>query len=288
MVTPMHVDGQIDQPSFVRLASHLRSKNATGLVVAGTTGEGPSLSSVEKRDLVKLAVSIAGDLKVIIGVATSSIEEAVWLCSQSQKAGATAALVMPPSFYKESTREGIISWYRTLCGRTDLPILVYNYPQRTGVTIDPFLMSSLFQIDGIVGLKDSSGDSTNIPQYSYFSHGGALFNGNETLLPRSLQLNWTGTISGAANICCEWLSEIVSAWKSNEESARTKHEWISSALALLRSGHQPMLTKAVMFELGLINTPACRLPLTEAPRDLVSSVLELLLERGIQSVSKSH
>src|SRR5690349_2804546 len=89
-VTPMLSDGQVDMPSVARILAHFKAAGCKGAVLAGTNGEGPSLSAVEKRDLIRIAVPIFPELKVVAGIATPSLDEAIWLASQAHKAGAAA------------------------------------------------------------------------------------------------------------------------------------------------------------------------------------------------------
>ena len=160
-VTPMDSNGKMDLPSIARLLAHFKAAGCKGVVLAGTNGEGPSLSAVEKRDLVRIAVPIFPDLKIVAGIATPSLEEAIWLSNQAQKAGAAAALVMPPGYFREVGEDGIAKWFEVLFDSTDLPILVYNFPQRTGIEITTSLISRLSEHPRMIGLKDSSGNEAN-------------------------------------------------------------------------------------------------------------------------------
>ncbi|MEM4409268.1 MAG: dihydrodipicolinate synthase family protein, partial [Candidatus Caldarchaeum sp.] len=110
MVTPFAESGEIDEPGVARLLAYFEHLNLTGVVVAGTNGEGPSLSTIEKRDLVRLAVKLSGKLKVIAGLATCSLTEARWIAKQASEAGATAGLVIPP-FYFPPDFDGIEKWF---------------------------------------------------------------------------------------------------------------------------------------------------------------------------------
>src|SRR5882724_5248993 len=117
-VTPFDEKGRIDMAGVARLLAWFRANGCTGVVLAGTNGEGPSLSAVEKRDLIRTAVPLANGLPIVLGVATASLEEAVWSCESARKDGAAAALVMPPAYYREASQEGIILWYEELLART--------------------------------------------------------------------------------------------------------------------------------------------------------------------------
>src|SRR5690349_13881865 len=125
-VTPFDSEGQIDLPSLAKLLAYFEASGCRGVVLAGTNGEGPSLSAVEKRDLIREAMPTRGRLDVILGVATPSLEEAVWLNNQAAKAGAIASLVMPPGYFREASEEGVEGWFMQVLDRSKLPIIVYN------------------------------------------------------------------------------------------------------------------------------------------------------------------
>lgn len=275
-VTPMTPDGKIDQPAIARLLAHFKAAGCQGVVLAGTNGEGPSLSAVEKRDLVKIAVPIFPELKIIAGIATPSIEEAIWLANQAQKAGAAAGLVMAPGYFREATEDAIGRWFEKLFDETDLPILVYNFPQRTGITFTANLIERLSQHDRMIGLKDSSGNEENIESYAKAAKGKDLFIGNEALLWRCLEAEWTGTISGAANCIPSWLAVVVEEYfAGRKESANVKFQLALKGIEALRGVPQPATNKAVLHRTGILPHPDVRLPL----ENLTKVALETTMSR---------
>lgn len=273
-ITPFDQQGRIDMLSVARLLAWFRSRGCSGVVLAGTQGEGPSLSSVEKRDLVRASVPLSGGLPIILGVATASLEEAVWLCKQSQVAGATAALVMPPAYFREASEEGLALWFEELFARSPLDVLVYNFPQRTGITLSAELMARLAKHDRMIGFKDSSGNADNLPTYAAAAPGKAMFVGNESLLIDALKHGWSGTISGAANALPDWLSAIVADWATDPESAQTKYALISAAIEAIRKSPQPATNKELLRRRGVIEHSAPRLPLLPASWEQVAPVWE--------------
>jgi 4-hydroxy-tetrahydrodipicolinate synthase len=286
-VTPFDVSGRIDMPGVVRLLAHFKATGCDGVVLAGTNGEGPSLSAVEKRDLVRTATSVDTGLAVVLGIATSSLDEAIWLAQQSTKAGAAAALVMPPAYFREASEEGLYQWFKALAAASSLPIILYNLPQRTGVRFTPELLERLANIENVIGLKDSSGERQNLPAFSAAMPGKKLFVGDETLLLEALDAGWTGTISGAANVVPEWICEIVRAEPG--EARQTKFDFLLPALTALRQGPQPALNKALLVARGVMDRPGVRLPLLsidetqiEPARKVVGRYVKLLDDAGEQ------
>ncbi|HVT11216.1 MAG TPA: dihydrodipicolinate synthase family protein [Fimbriimonadaceae bacterium] len=264
-VTPFREDGEVDQPGMARLLAWFESHGCTGVVLAGTNGEGPSLAAVEKRDLLRAMMPVRGSLDLILGVATPALSEAIWSCKQVAKIGAAAALVMAPSYFREASEDGLFGWFRALMDEAGLPILIYNFPQRTGISLSPEMMARLGEHERMAGAKDSSGSVENIEGYAAALPSKALFMGNETLLPRALEAGWSGTISGAANVLPSWLSQIVSLWRADRELAETKFKLILPALEALRKSPQPATNKAILAKIGVLDSARVRLPLAEAP-----------------------
>ena len=133
-VTPFDTEGKIDDASVLRLLAYFEASGCSGAVLAGTNGEGPSLSAFEKRELLRVADKGRGKLKLILGIATPSLTEAQWLASQAGKNGADAVLVMPPGYFRRATETGIESWFTAVLESSPVPVLVYNFPKMTGIT----------------------------------------------------------------------------------------------------------------------------------------------------------
>ena len=289
-VTPFDEKGDVDMPGVARLLAWFEAAGCKGAVLAGTNGEGPSLSAIEKRDLVRDAMPLRGKLDIILGVATSSLEEAVWLCNSAHKVGAVAGLVMPPSYFKEASEDGICEWFLSLLDQTDLPILVYNFPQRTSVTITAAMLGRLKGHPSFAGAKDSSGDRENLTGYADALNGAgkALYVGNETLLLDALQAGWTGTISGAANVMPYPLTLIVKDWYGNaKESAEAKFSIALPAIESLRKSPQPATNKALLESIGVIPSGRVRLPLKSSTPQEVSQ-LRNEIERQIGPLSQAR
>lgn len=279
-VTPFTEKGTIDLAAVARLMAWYRAGGCSGVVLAGTNGEGPSLSATEKRDLVKGAVGLADGMDVILGVSTPSLDEANWLCKQAANAGAHAVLLMPPGFFRDASDEGIARWFEAVLDASPIPILVYNFPKRTGITLSAETMARLAKHDRMLGLKDSSGNVDNVPSYAQAlaDSGKCLFVGDETLIACVLKSGWTGTISGAANVLPGWLSQVVSEWDNDLESAETKLALIDPALRAIRSCAQPAANKAILFELGVLPSPDVRLPLEPPSGPSLETAIRLVRE----------
>lgn len=269
----------MDLTSLARLLAWFEASGCQGVVLAGTTGEGPSLSAAEKRDLIRAAVPLRGRLKLLLGVATPSLTEAQWLCKQAATAGADAVLLMPPMYYRNASQVGILAWMEAVVDSSPLPVVLYNFPQMTGSALSAQMVAELCTREHVVGLKDSSGDAANLRRYRESIPGNKrLFVGDETLLVHALDEGWDGTISGCANVVAGWLAQVVQEHRSGRvEPARVKYELVEPALLALRGlGNLPSACKAVLQHLGLIDGGAVRAPLEPVDG---SGVAELLADR---------
>jgi 4-hydroxy-tetrahydrodipicolinate synthase len=278
-ITPFTPEGKVDHLIMARLLAGYEAAGCKGVVLAGTNGEGPSLSAVEKRDLVRTMVPVRGKLQLIAGVASPSLDEAIWLCQQAAKDGAVAALVMAPGYFREASPEGIAKWFERLLDDARLPVLAYNFPQRTGITLTPDLFARLADHPNLAGLKDSSGERGNLPAYrTALKEHHVLYVGNETLLLEALANGWTGTISGAANVVAEWLCQVMA---TSGQAQQTKFDLLLPVLEAIRKSPQPATHKAILHANGLLPCPDLRLPLEAASSEVVTPVRTALSTLGL-------
>jgi dihydrodipicolinate synthase/N-acetylneuraminate lyase len=245
LVTPFTPLGVIDFPAVARLLAHHESAGTTGVVLAGTNGEGVSLSGPEKRELVEFAVQNAGGLDIICGLATCSLTEAVWLSKRAHEAGAVASLAMPPFYYK-AVEEGVEAWYRALLGASSLPCILYNFPANVGFALSPALVARLFETEHVVGIKDSSGDRDSLAAYLEAAKkvGKQAFVGDERLISDCLALGGSGTVSGLANSYPRLVSRVANGDAELQPI-------VDEAFAAIKKHPQPAVHKHVLACRGL-------------------------------------
>lgn len=278
-VTPFTPSGEVDTVSLARLLAYFEAAGCSGVVIGGTNGEGPSLSAVEKRDTVRQAVTLAGRLPVIAGIATASLTEAVWLAQQAEKAGTAGLLVMPPGYFRSVEISAIAQWFEALMDASGLPLLAYNFPKMTGITLTPEFFERVSKHSRFAGLKDSSGEIGNIASYrAALGPEHRLWVGNELLLPMALEAGWSGSISGASNTVPTWLVRVAHELRSPDlrESGTAKFELLAPILEFIRSQPQPALHKQVLHAFGILATPDVRLPLTAPDAVTVEMMLASL------------
>lgn len=256
---------KLDRLSLAKLMAWFEAAGCHGAVLAGTNGEGPSLSAPEKRDLLGDAAKTCGGLDLILGVSTPSLDEAIWLSKRAEEFGAKAILLMAPSYFRSASMLGVRDWFLRLLDASKCPVLVYNFPKMSGFALDGEFMAALASHPRFLGCKDSSGEIANIVEYpAAVGDGKFLYVGNETLLISALEAGWSGTISGAANIIPHWLARIVSEWFEGgdwRESARTKFEMVLPVLEAVRTPAQPAANKMILQEWGVLDSALPRLPL---------------------------
>jgi len=280
-VTPFTAKDQIDFEGLAKLLAWFEANGCHGAVLAGTNGEGPSLSAVEKRDMALKAKGLRGKLDIVLGIATPSLDEAVWLCKQAANAECKAVLLMAPFYFRDASEAGVRDWFLRVLDKSPVDVIVYNFPQKTGVTIGAELLRQLAPHPRCIGVKDSSGNADNLKSYrEAVPEGKLLFVGNETLLMDALNSGWSGTISGAANCLPMWLSQIVAQYlEGKAESAEEKFKLCLPAIEALRSQPQPAMNKAILHRWRVLPEALVRLPLTAAQPEEVAQTARLLQER---------
>lgn len=278
-ITPMDARGKMHPESLAKLLAWFESAGCAGAVLAGTNGEGPSLSAPEKRDLLATGFGLRGNLSLILGIATPSLEEAVWLSRRAAEVGAIATLVMPPSYFVEATEIALGDWYLTLMDKAEIPLLAYNFPKRTGITLSPVLLQRIGVHEHFAGAKDSSGNRENLTAFraAIPDFSKRLYVGDETLLLDALEAGWSGTISGAANVVPQWLSTIVREWHAGDKiSAQEKFQILLPVLQKIRQNPQPATHKALLKNWGILDSEMVRLPLSPRSGEETVSLSEFI------------
>lgn len=254
-VTPFDDRGRIDFVSLARLLAFFEAAGCTGVVLGGTTGEGPSLSAVEKRDLVRESVRLRGSLQVMLGSATNSLDEAIWLSKRADEFEATGLLAAPPSFFRGASA-GLRDWYLALMDRGPCPVMVYHHPALVGVSLALDDWAVLLSHENCAGVKASSGYDQLLPLLPALAPGKMLLMGNESDLGVALGHGWSGTISAVANVVPHWLVQVV-----REHPNGTKLALLDPIFAAIRAGVMPGNLKSVLAHWGILSGANVRLPL---------------------------
>jgi 4-hydroxy-tetrahydrodipicolinate synthase len=284
MATPFDRDGNLDVPGVQRLARHLLDHGTDALVVAGTTGESPTLTADEKARLWAAVVEAAGGGdRVIAGTSTYSTAESVELTRLAEKAGVGGLLLVTP-YYNKPPQAGLVAHFSAIAGATELPCMLYNIPGRTACTIEVATMVRLFEAhDNVVAVKDAVGDMAAASRL-YRETGGAMeqYSGDDKNLLPLLAVGGVGVVSVASHLVGPALQELIAAFERGD--TRTALQLHLRHLGLfegLFATSSPILLKAA---LGLLGLPAgpLRPPLVDATPEQVEFVRGLLAEVGLQ------
>jgi 4-hydroxy-tetrahydrodipicolinate synthase len=285
MATPFTDDGALDVDGAVRLARWLTEHGVDGLVVTGTTGESPVLSDDEKQELWR-AVREAVTVPVVAGSTTNDTAHSVALTKQATAAGVAGILAVTP-YYSRPPQKGLDAHFRAVAAATDLPVLIYDIPVRTGRKVEHATLVDLArEVPNIVGVKDANGNPAAAAKLiAEAPPGFELYSGDDALTLPLLAVGAVGVISVAAHWAGELIREMVLAYvKGDVDHARAVNARLIPSWEF-QSGDltpNPIPTKAMLRALGL---PAgqCRLPLGPAPDgldDRARAVLGTTEQRG--------
>ncbi|MFN4180499.1 MAG: 4-hydroxy-tetrahydrodipicolinate synthase, partial [Armatimonadota bacterium] len=197
MVTPFDGDGQVNYSEAERLVEHLIQTGSEGIVVAGTTGESPTLSHKEKLELFKVVKqAAAGRAKVIAGTGNYNTAESVELTKEAEQVGVDGILLVCP-YYNRPNQEGLFQHFKTVAQATSLPVIIYNIPSRTGRNIEASTTLRLAEeVPNIVGIKEASGDMKQVADICAKAPDGfAVWSGNDEDTFHIVALGGVGVIS---------------------------------------------------------------------------------------------
>jgi 4-hydroxy-tetrahydrodipicolinate synthase len=279
MVTPFRGDGAIDYASFRRLARFLVENGSDGLVVAGTTGEGPVLGDDEKLELCRVAVDeLGGGATVVLNTGSNDTAHSVALTRAAAGAGADGVLVVTP-YYNKPPQRGIVEHFKAVAGATELPVVVYNIPGRVVVNIEPETISELARIENVTAVKQANDD---LDQARHIVETGLdLYAGDDYVLMPFLELGGIGGICVHTHVVGPQAKEIVRLARAGElEAARALNEETQPALDILKVVGNPIAIKAALNLLGH-DVGGHRLPLVPPTDDELAQIRALLERQGL-------
>jgi 4-hydroxy-tetrahydrodipicolinate synthase len=282
MVTPFDSDGRVELGAAQKIAAWLLDNGSEGLVVTGTTGEGPTLTDQEKADLWRAVVEAVGDRgSVIAGSGTNDTAHSIHLTQQAEKAGCDAALVVTP-YYNRPPQSGLLAHFQAVARATALPIVLYDIPVRTGRKIDHATLLTLAETPNIVGVKDAAGDVQGAARLvAQAPEGFEVYCGNDADTLPWLSVGAVGVISVASHIAGPKMAEMIAAyWAGDPERARRLNAELIGIYDAMNITANPIPVKAAMELAGHPAGPP-RLPLPEATSDEVARIREALRSAGL-------
>ncbi len=267
MITPFGPDGELDLDGAVAVARHLADSGSDGLVVAGTTGEGPVLTDEERIELFRAVIGAVG-VPVIASTGTNDTAHSVMLTREAKASGADGVLVVTP-YYNRPSPAGLSAHFRAVAAATDLPVVLYDIPARSGRRIGPDLTIELArEVPTIVAVKDATGDVAAAATVVAESPAGfEVYCGDDSLTLPFLSIGGVGVISVASHWAGRLFGEMIGSHRSGDvDGAKTANQKLVESYRFESTDEypNPVPAKAACRALGL-PSGQCRLPNAPAP-----------------------
>lgn len=262
MVTPFDTNGDIDFPATTALVEHLIETGSDALVVAGTTGESPTLSTDEKIDLFKFVVdTVQGRIPVIAGTGSNNTRASITLTRGAEEAGVDAVMLVTP-YYNKPSQEGMFQHFAAIAASTDLPIMLYNIPGRSVVNLSVDTIVRLAAISNIVSIKEASGNlDAAAAIIEQTPDNFSLYSGDDGLTLPLLSIGGTGVVSVAAHIIGREMQQMVSSFKTGDTvKAAQLHRTLLPVMNSLFAAPNPVPVKTAL-NLSGVAVGGVRLPM---------------------------
>lgn len=277
MVTPMNENLEVDFSESGRLAQYLVEHGSDGIVVAGTTGESPTLSVEEKLELFRVVKKAVGNqVTVIAGIGSNSTEASIALARRAADTGVDGLMAVVP-YYNKPSQEGMYQHFRVIAEATSLPLMLYNVPGRTSTNLLPETVRRLSEIPNITSLKEAAGSMDQVSELKrILPENFAVYSGDDSLTLPMLALGCTGIISVASHIIGDEMKQMIDAWYTGDvETARRWHLKLMPVFKGIFVTSNPVPVKFLVNSMGL-KAGKVRLPLVDATPDEERFLTELL------------
>jgi len=276
MATPFLPDGSIDLDGAATLARHLVATGSDGLVIGGTTGESPTLRDEELWDVVAaVREAVPAPARILVGTGTNDTSRSVERTARAAGSGADGALVVTP-YYNRPSQAGLVAHFSAIAAATDLPVLLYDIPSRTGREIDVETLATLSRVPNIIGVKDATGrvdKAADVINATRGAPGGFdVWSGSDELNLPLLSVGAVGVVSVAAHLAGPEIAEMVAVHASDPLRAQRLHLSCMPLHRALFLDPNPGPLKAALRARGLPSGPV-RLPLADASVEVRDRVL---------------
>ena len=281
LVTPMHPDGSINYAKIEELVDWHVDNGSDALIICGTTGEAPTLKMEEHLEAIRVAVvRSAGRIPVIAGTGSNDTHHCIQSCRSAKELGADGLLLVTP-YYNKTSQRGLIAHYEAVAAATDLPLILYNVPSRTGLDIKPDTAAKLYrEVDTVVGLKQANPDMAATGYLASVSDI-PIYSGNDDLTVPVLSVGGIGVITVLGNIAPQVSHDVCQLWLDGHtaQSRDLFLQWMDLAQGLFTDVN-PIPVKEAMNLMGM-DVGDCRLPLYPMEDGAKEKLAKLLLRHGL-------
>jgi 4-hydroxy-tetrahydrodipicolinate synthase len=282
MVTPFADGGGVDLEGAARVAEHLAAHGHDGVVVSGTTGESPTTSTAEDGRLLQAVIEAVGDrMTVVAGVGTNNTAHSVELAVQAEKLGAKGALLVTP-YYNKPSQAGVAAHFEAVADATGLPVMLYDIPGRTGVTIAEDTYRRVARHSRIVAVKDAVGDLFRGVRIMGDT-GLSFYSGDDLLNLAWLTHGACGIVSVVGHAAGDEYARMIAQLEKGDLAAAfgTYQRLVPVVAAIMTKAPGATMAKAAMQLLGVLPNRNVRLPLVPADDDLLALLRHALVDAGL-------
>lgn len=288
MVTPFDKNGDVDLKQVENLTKHLYKGNTDGLVLWGTTAESPTLSQMEKENIFRVVKNVAGNKgSIIVSTGTNDTRITIENTKKAQELGADGVMVIVP-YYNKPSQDGIYEHFKAVANSTDLPVLIYNVPGRTGTNMSIDTIEKLAKIKNIKAIKESTGDVSRVIDIrNVVPEDFLIYSGDDSLTIPFLSVGGNGVISVASHVVGQEMKEMIDLFLAGklEQSVKINLE-LKPLMDAAFYDVNPVPIKIMLNKLGL-EVGGVRLPLVMSTEDMEKKILQIL-ETYLQQVKVNN
>ena len=255
LITPFNEDKSVDFDALSRLIDYQLDNGVNGLLLLGTTGEAPALTMDEREKIIRFGIErIAGRVPVMVGTGTNNVDKTICATNRAKDFGADFALVITP-YYNRTTQEGAYQFFKKVVESTDIPIVLYNVPSRTGMNLEPATTVRLAcDFERIVGIKEATGDLAQVTKILKDAPADfVLLSGDDDVTIPIMAATGKGVISVTSNVAPKAISQMVRAWQDGDYAKAVKaNQHLSDLNSAMFMVTNPIPVKDALWQMGMI------------------------------------
>ncbi len=278
LITPFNEDKSVDFDALGRLIEFQIENGISGLLLMGTTGEAPAMSKDEREQVIRFGIEkIAGRVPVMVGTGTNNVDKSIDCTNRAKKFGADFALVITP-YYNRTTQEGLYQFFKKIVENTDIPIVMYNVPSRTGMNLEAATAARLAcDFPRIVGIKEATGNLVQVTKILKDAPDDfVLLSGDDDVTIPIMAATGKGVISVTSNVAPKAISQMVKAWQDGDYPQAVKaNQYLSDLNSAMFMVTNPIPVKDALWQMGMIKREY-RLPMWTLNDQLSKNLTDIL------------